>query len=106
MSALLRTRISILEGLSGGSAAVTEITGVDLFYTDGAAQDAEYKIYLYKTLEYHHTIYIKKNGTWFCINETDMLKKWMSLWLESITPSQPASVQTQGSAEPSGSAHT
>ena len=105
MSVLLRTRISVLEDLSGGSAAASEITGVDLFYTDGAAQEAEYKIYLYKTKEYHYTIYIKKDGTWFCLNETDMLKKWMALWLESIKPSQLASVQTQGSAAPSGSAH-
>jgi hypothetical protein len=102
MSALLRKLIPVLEGLSGGSAAVSEITGADLFYTDGAAEDAEYKIYLYKTKEYHHTIYIKKDGAWFCINETDMLKKWMSLWLESIRPSQSASVQIQGSAVPSG----
>jgi len=85
MSTLLRKLIPVLEGLSGGSASVSEITGADLFYTDGAADEAEYKIYLYKTKEYHHTIYIKKDGTWFCINETDMLKKWMSLWLESIT---------------------
>jgi hypothetical protein len=105
MSALLRNHLHTLEGITSGFAVASEITGTDLFYTDGAAEGAEYKIHLYKT-GYHHTIYIKKNGTWFCINETDMLKKWMSLWLESIKPSQPASVQTQGSAEPSGSAHT
>jgi len=107
MSALLRTRVHLLEGITTGFASVSEITGTDLFYTDGAAQGAEYKVYLYKTGYYNYNIYVRKDGTWFCLNETDMLKKWMTLWLESIiTPSQPASVQTQGSAAPSESAHT
>lgn len=105
MSALLRSQIHILERITSGFVSVSEITGTDLFYTDGAAQGAEYKIYLYKTGYYNYNIYVRTDGTWFCLNETDMLKKWMALWLESITPSQPASVQTQGSAVPSESAH-
>jgi hypothetical protein len=106
MSALLRTHLHTLEGITSGFAVASEITGTDLFYTDGAAEGAEYKIYLYKTGYYNYNIYVRKDGTWFCLNETDMLKKWIALWLESIKPSQLASVQTQGSAVPSGSAHT
>jgi hypothetical protein len=106
MSALLRSRVHTLEGITSGFAVASEITGTDLFYTDGAAEGAEYKIYLYKTGYYNYNIYVRKDGTWFCLNETDMLKKWMTLWLESIRPSEPASVQTQGIAAPSESVHT
>jgi hypothetical protein len=62
------------------------ICGSDLYYTDGLAQEAVFKIEFKQKSLYITTVYIMKDGDWFSSDyKTNILvKKAVNDWIEGI----------------------
>ena len=63
-----------------------EVSGTDMYYTDGAAQDAAFKITFKQRSIYITTVFIMKNGDWFSTDyKTNILiKTAINDWIDRV----------------------
>ena len=83
---VLREKFSLLES-EYPEAKLEDVTATDVYYTDGMAADAKFKIVFSKHEKYLTTVYVKDDGGWFSTVENYVIKLAMKAWIaEAATP--------------------
>jgi hypothetical protein len=65
-------------------AKMGDVEGVDIFYTEGMAKDAKFKIMVSQENIYLSTIYVKDDGEWFMTMDSVVIKKAMRTWVFKV----------------------
>ena len=65
-------------------AKMADVEEVDVFYTDGMAKDAKFKIMISQQNIYLSTIYVKEDGEWFMTMDSIIIKKAMRAWVFKV----------------------
>jgi len=81
---VLQEKFSLLES-EYPEAKLEDVTATDVYYTDGMAQDAKFKIVFSKHEKYLTTVYIKDDGGWFSTVENYVIKLAMKAWIQAVT---------------------
>jgi len=80
---ILQEKISLLK-LIYPEVALYEITSADIYYTDGLAVDAKFKISFSNLGKYMTTVYVNPDGTWFSTVDSFLVKKAMTDWIKEV----------------------
>jgi hypothetical protein len=80
---ILREKINLLK-LIYPEIALYEVSSADIYYTDGLAVDAKFKISFLSDGKYVSTVYIKTDGTWFSTVDSPPVKKAMTDWIQEV----------------------
>ena len=80
---ILREKISLLK-LIYPEIALYEVSSADIYYTDGLAVDAKFKISFLSYGKYISTVYVKADGTWFSSVASLLVKKAMTDWIQEV----------------------
>jgi len=80
---ILREKISLLK-LIYPEIALYEISSADIYYTDGLAVDAKFKISFLSNGKYITTVYVNANGSWFSTVDSLLVKKAMTDWIQEV----------------------
>ena len=65
-------------------AKIGDVEDIDVFYTDGMAKDAKFKIMISQQDIYLSTIYVKDDGEWFMSMDSVVIKKAMRAWVFKV----------------------
>jgi len=65
-------------------AKMADVEEIDVFYTDGMAKDAKFKIMISQQDIYLSTVYVKDDGEWFMTMDSIVIKKAMRAWVLKI----------------------
>ena len=65
-------------------AKMADVEEVDVFYTDGMAKDAKFKIMISQQGIYLSTVYVKDDGEWFMSMDSVLIKKAMRTWVLKV----------------------
>ena len=64
---------------------IKDITGTDLYYSDGTVQGADFKIELsLKDTHYIRYIYIWPSGEWYSASNDQKIKELINEWIEQV----------------------
>ena len=64
---------------------IKDITGTDLYYTDGSAQGADFKIKLsLKGTNYIRYVYIWPSGEWYSASSDPRIKETVDQWINEV----------------------
>lgn len=63
---------------------ISKINGADLYYTDGMAADAMFKIQFYQGEFYITTVYIKEDGTYYLTVDNIAIKLAIKNWIDNV----------------------
>ena len=66
-------------------AKMGSVEEIDVFYTDGMAKDAKFKIMISQQDIYLSTVYVKEDGEWFMTMDSIVIKKAMRAWVLKVT---------------------
>ena len=79
---------------------IKDITGTDMYYTDGSAQGADFKIELsLKGTNYMRYVYIWPSGDWYSASNDPRVKEVIDQWIEQV---KNMSIQENTSADKQG----
>lgn len=65
-------------------AKIGDVEDIDVFYTDGMAKDAKFKIMISQQGVYLSTVYVKEDGEWFMTMDSVVIKKTMRAWVLKV----------------------
>lgn len=64
---------------------IKDITGTDLYYSDGAVKDADFKIELsLKGTNYIRYVYIWPSGDWYSASNDPRIKESIDEWINEV----------------------
>ena len=63
---------------------ISNISGTDLYYTDGMAADAMFKIQFHQGEFYITTVYVKEDGTYYLTVDNIVVKKAIKNWIDTV----------------------
>ena len=64
---------------------IKDITGIDLYYSDGGVQGADFKIELsLKGTNYIRYVYIWPSGDWYSASNDPRMKEVINEWIEQV----------------------
>ena len=64
---------------------IKEVSGTDLYYSDGAVQGATFKIEFSLTgTNYMRSVYFWPTGIWLCTSNNEEIKKLITEWVEKL----------------------
>ena len=63
---------------------ISNISGTDLYYTDGMAADAMFKIQFHQGGFYITTVYVKEDGTYYLTIDSIIVKKAIKKWIDTV----------------------
>lgn len=63
---------------------ISNISGTDLYYTDGMAADAMFKIQFHQGEFYITTVYVKEDGTYYLTVDNIVIKLAIKKWIDTV----------------------
>jgi hypothetical protein len=64
---------------------IKDVTGTDLYYSDGAVQGADFKIELsLKGTNYIRYVYIWPSGEWYSASNDPRIKEAITEWIDQV----------------------
>jgi hypothetical protein len=64
---------------------IKDITGTDLYYSDGAVQGADFKVeFSLKGTQYMRYVYIWPSGDWYSASNDLHMKETINQWIEQV----------------------
>ena len=63
---------------------ILNITWADLYYTDGMATDAVFKIQFHQGGLYMTTVYVKDDGSYYLTIDNIVIKKAIQKWVDTV----------------------
>jgi hypothetical protein len=64
---------------------IKDITGTDLYYSDGLVQGADFKIeFILKDTNYLRYIYIWPSGKWYSASNDEKIKQLINEWIQQV----------------------
>jgi hypothetical protein len=64
---------------------IKEVSGADLYYSDGAVQGADFKVeFSLKGTNYMRHLYVWPCGKWLCMSNNEQVKTLITEWIEQV----------------------
>lgn len=64
---------------------IKDVTGTDLYYSDGAVQGADFKVeFSLKGTQYMRHVYIWPSGEWYSASNDPRMKETINDWIEQV----------------------